>query len=95
MMAMEVELKQVLSRSGKAKLSKWRLEHAHRHLNVRPASFGSPMILFDIDDFLLCNLHMSELGLPKTPWKFWHFEQRLRRCTGSDRQSPQEFATST
>ena len=45
------------------------MKHALEHDNIQPGKFGSPLIQYDMDDFLLDLLHLAELGIPKTPWK--------------------------
>ena len=58
------------SKSGKAAFSKWRMTHAHAHYNIQPGPHGKPMFHHDFEDQILDPLHLAELGVPKTPWKY-------------------------
>jgi len=58
------------SKSGKAAFSKWRMTHAHAHYNIQPGPHGKPMFHHDFQDQILDPLHLAELGVPKTPWKY-------------------------
>ena len=66
----EKELADVQTKAGKAAYSKWRMAHAACHGNVQPGEYGKPMLEHDMDDQILDSLHLAELGLPKTPWKW-------------------------
>ena len=44
--------------------------HAHSHGNVQPGEYGMPMFKHHMDQQILDALHLAELGLPKTPWKY-------------------------
>ena len=46
------------------------MRHAHAHGEVCPGEYGRPMLFHDMDDQLHEPLHLSELGLPKTFWKY-------------------------
>jgi hypothetical protein len=65
----ERRLSAIVSAAGKVAFSKWRMVHAHAHLNVQPAEFGAPFLIHHFDRQILDPLHYSELGVPKTPWK--------------------------
>ena len=69
LLAQEKKLAAVLTKSGKAAFSKWRMAHAKKHFNIQPGEYGAPFFHYDLDDFLLDLLHLAELGIPKTPWK--------------------------
>ena len=58
------------SKSGKAAFSNWRIAHAHAHFNIQPGPHGKPMLHHDFQDQILDPLHLSVLGVPKTPWKY-------------------------
>ena len=45
------------------------MEHAARHRNVQPGTYGYPFMKHDMKDQILDPLHLAELGIPKTPWK--------------------------
>ena len=70
MLKREAELAAVETKAGKVAFSKWRMQHAHSHNNVQPGKFGSPFLLHHFDRQILDLLHLSELGVPKTPWKY-------------------------
>jgi hypothetical protein len=57
------------TKAGKARFSRWRMEHAHTHGNVQPGLYGEPLLRHDLDKQLLDPLHLAELGIPKTSWK--------------------------
>jgi hypothetical protein len=57
------------SKAGKARFSKWRMQHASSHLNVQPGLYGKPFLHHPMKKQILDPLHYAELGLPKTPWK--------------------------
>ena len=65
----ERKLKANDTTAGRAAFSKWRMEFAHRHLNVQPGKHGEPFLVHHFDKQILDPLHYSELGHPKTPWK--------------------------
>ena len=69
LLATEAQLKAVPTKAGKAKFSKWRMDHAKAHLNVQPGEYGKPFIHHHLDNQILDPLHYSQLGAPKTPWK--------------------------
>ena len=70
MLAEEEKLAADHTRKGKAAFSKWRMAHAHTHHNIQPGKYGEPGMNHDMDDQIHDSLHLSELGLPKTPWKY-------------------------
>lgn len=78
----EKALSSVSTKAGKAAFSKWRMAHAHAHLNVQPGVYGRPMFHHDMDDQILDSLHLAELGLPKIPWK----HGILNNCSDDARQ---------
>ena len=57
------------TKAGKARFSRWRMEHAHEHGNIQPGLYGEPLLRHDLDKQLLDPLHLAELGIPKTSWK--------------------------
>ena len=65
--ATEAKLSADTSKAGKARYSKWRMEHAHMHGNVQPGGYGAPFMQHDLDQQLLEALHLAELNLPKIP----------------------------
>ena len=67
--AEEARLVAVDTKAGKAAFSKWRMLHAHCHLNVQPGRFGEPFLWHHFDRQIIDPLHHSQLGCPKTPWK--------------------------
>ena len=69
MYAEELVLSSDKTKAGKAAFSKWRMTHAHAHGEVQPGEHGASMLEHDLDDQILDQLHMGELGCPKTPWK--------------------------
>ena len=69
LLAEEFALASDRTTAGKAAFSKWRMKHAHSHLNVQPGEFGHPFLIHHFDRQILDPLHLSELGVPKTPWK--------------------------
>ena len=72
MAAMEAEIAAFeadTSKKGKARYSKWRMEHAKTHGNVQPGAYGEPFFDIELDDFILDLLHLAELNIPKIAWK--------------------------
>lgn len=70
MLAEEARLAKDLTKAGKAAFSRWRMDHAHRHHNVQPGTYGEPMLHHvDFSNVILDGLHAAELNLPKIPWK--------------------------
>ena len=65
----EARLAAEKTKAGKARFSRWRMEHAHKHGNVQPGLYGEPLLRHDLDKQLLDPLHLAELGIPKTSWK--------------------------
>eukprot|EP00965_Chrysotila_dentata_P140545 4647483-Pleurochrysis_carterae.AAC.1 len=70
MLQTEDDLKADVSKTGKARFSRWRMNHAALHANIQPALHGQPMHNSDMSQHILDSLHLAKLGLPKTPWKF-------------------------
>ena len=70
MLATEAELANDLTKTGVARFSRWRMAHAHAHANVQPGKYGEPMLQHDLDRQILEPLHLAELGIPKTAWKY-------------------------
>lgn len=66
----ESELEADQSKNGKARYSRWRMKHAHLHMNIQPGKYGAPMFWHDLCNQVLDWLHMAILGLPQTPWKY-------------------------
>ena len=66
----EAEFASDKTKAGKGRFSRWRMEHASRHGNVQPGLYGKPMFEHHMNKQILDSLHLSELGLPKTPWKW-------------------------
>ena len=66
----EAEFASDKTKAGKARYSKWRMAHASSHHNIQPGTYGKPMFEHHMDNQILDALHLSELGLPKTPWKW-------------------------
>jgi len=80
------------SKSGKAAFSKWRMDHAHAHLSIQPGPHGKPMFHHDFQDQILDPLHLSELGVPKAPWKYGvlnNCSDDAREDIGGYRRTPQ------
>ena len=65
----EARLAAEKTKAGKARFSRWRMEHAHEHGNIQPGLYGEPLLRHDLDKQLLDPLHLAELGIPKTSWK--------------------------
>lgn len=66
----EAEFASDKTKAGKSRFSRWRMEHASNHHNIQPGVYGKPMFQHHMDKQILDSLHLSELGLPKTPWKW-------------------------
>ena len=79
MYAEEASLANVTTKAGKARFSKWRMQHAHAHGNVQPGKFGEPMLRHDMEKQLLDPLHLAELGVPPL---FWFVPCVRIRCIG-------------
>ena len=69
MLATEGELSADNSKAGKAKFSRWRMDHARCHENVQPGEYGKPFLHHSMSKQILDPLHYAELGVPKTGWK--------------------------
>ena len=65
------ELAADTSNSGKAKLSRFRMNHAHAHGQVQPGRFGKPFLKHDIGTRQIIDpLHHAQLNTAKAvPWK--------------------------
>ena len=69
MLAEEARLASDTTKRGKAAFSKWRMEHAHKHRNVQPGTYGSPMFYHNFRQVIIDALHLAELNMPKIAWK--------------------------
>ena len=65
--AVEQTLLNDTSKGHEGRLSKWALDHAHAHLNVKPLASGQPTFDCDMTDQLPDVLHMLDLNLPARP----------------------------
>ena len=65
--AVELRLRQDSSKGAAARLSKWSLDHAHQHLNVKPLESGEPTFDCNMMNQLPDMLHMLDLNLPCRP----------------------------
>ena len=59
------------TKAGKSRYSKFRMAHAHAHLNIQPGPYGAPFLKHDLNTRqILDPLHYAKLGLAKSvPWK--------------------------
>ena len=59
------------TKAGKSRYSKFRMAHAHVHLNIQPGPYGAPFLKHDLNTRqILDPLHYAKLGLAKSvPWK--------------------------
>eukprot|EP00965_Chrysotila_dentata_P256077 6212425-Pleurochrysis_carterae.AAC.4 len=69
MLATEAKLTADSSKAGKAPFFR-RMAHAASHGNVQPGKYGQPMHNSNLDQHILDSLHLAQLGLLKTRWKF-------------------------
>ena len=69
LLAEEARLVSDTTKRGKAAFSKWRMEHAHKHRNVQPGMYGSPMFGHNFRQVIIDALHLAELNMPKIAWK--------------------------
>ena len=70
LLAEEAVLAADMSKTGRAKFSKWRMLHADKHYNVQLGLYGKPMLEIDLEKQILESLHYAKLDIPKTPWKY-------------------------
>lgn len=75
------------SKTGKARFSKWRSDHARKHFNVQPGAYGYSLLQHNMDDQLLDRLHLAELGAPKIAWK----HGVLNNCSDDARDAISEY----
>lgn len=68
--ATEAALEADQSKAGRARYSKWRMEHADTHYGIQPGRYGRPLLQHDFRKQLLDSLHLSKLNLGKIAWKY-------------------------
>ena len=90
LLAEEKLLAAVLTKTGKAAFSAWRMAFARKHFNIQPGEYGAPFFHYDLNDFILDLLHMAELGIPKTPWK----HGVLNNCSDEARVTISDYLSS-
>ena len=78
--AEETRLDADKSKNGKARFSRWRMQHAQTHGNVQPGKYGEPFFEIELDEFVLDLLHLAELNVPKIIWK----HAILNNCSDED-----------
>ena len=65
----EADLEADTTKAGKSRFSTWRMAHAKCHHNIQPGRFGEPFLEHDMSEQIVDPLHLSELNMPKIPWK--------------------------
>ena len=73
----ELRLQQDTSKGHAERLNKWSLDHAHKHLNVKPLDSGEPTFDCNMMDQLPDVLHMLDLNMPSRP----HSHGLIRNCS--------------
>ena len=66
--ATETRLLNDKSKGHEGRYTKWSLDHAHSHMNVRPLAAGEPTFQCNMMDQLPDMLHMLDLNLPSRPF---------------------------
>lgn len=77
MLDMEAKLAADPSKKGKAAFTKWRMAHAHAHLNVQPGKYGEPLFYDDFENRLLDALRST----PCAPCLGWARRHGSMACS--------------